>query len=169
MNRLILGAIAVLALLAGCAGPTGGSPLSPPSPTPNPGATYLRIVKAINDCDDRFYAEIDAQRAAKAVDYGKIRAAAGACVPVYQKFNTDLLALEDEAPKAKSDIDAMRKSVAASIQLLNSVVGATSDLATAQAVLAVNQYKDGGAAALVRSDLGLPAPSVSSPSPTAKV
>lgn len=146
-------AASLLLVLTGCGGAAGGSAgTTSSSPSANPGATYLRIVKPVNDCTDAFFVDVHA------VAYPKIRTDAAACVKVYQQFNGDLLALETEAPKAKADIDAQRKSIAAETQLLVAIAGSTSDVNTGLAVIAFNKYDDGGASALVRSDLGLPAP-----------
>jgi hypothetical protein len=147
-------AVIGLMLLAGCGGTSGPSAQSNPSPTPNPGATYLRIVKPTNDTIDALGAAVHAQP----IDYPKVRTAAAAAEKAYQQFNADLVELETEAPSAKTDIEALRKTVAAEVSLLGAIVASSSDINTGVNVLAFSNYSDGGAAALVRSDLKLPAP-----------
>lgn len=139
--------LAACVLVAGC----GSGPIGPTPARSDPGATYLRIVKPTNDCLDTLYSHT------KVADYPKIRADAAACVQADHQFNGDLLALEDQAPKARNDIEALRKSTAEEERLMSAIAGSTTDINTGVAVLAMNNHNDGGAAALVRSDLGLPA------------
>jgi hypothetical protein len=148
-----------LALLAACGG--GTSSAAQPSPTPNLGAEYTRIVKPINDADDVLYAATQA----KPQDNPRVRNAAAAAQVAYGKFNADLLALEAKAlASIRTDIDAERKGVAAQEQLIGAIVTAT-DLNLVAAVNAASNFSDGGAASLVRADLGLAPPPNSSASP----
>ena len=147
-----------LALLAGCGGTSAASQASP---TPNLGAEYTRIVAPGNACLDTIGAAVRATPQ----DNPRIRAAAAACQTADGKLNSDLLVLRAEAPaNIRADIDSLRKAVAAQEALMGAIATAT-DANIAVAVIAYGNYSDGGAASLMRSDLGLAPPPNATASP----
>lgn len=152
----------IMAIAAACLALVGcGGAGAVATPTPNLGAEYMAIVAPGNTCLDAL------STTARAVpqDNAKIRKAAAACQTADAKLNSNLLTLSKQATGAtRTDIEAMRHAVAAQEALLGSIAN-SSDESLYASVLAYANYSDGGAASLVRSDLGLAAPPGSSPTP----
>ena len=97
-----------------------------------------------------------------------IRADTAALIAAEVQLSSDLLRLEADAPAAKQDIEAARRSISQEIGDLQGMASATSvteALLALDAVVATRRA-GGGAFVQLRSDFGLPPPSQLGPSPT---
>lgn len=156
--RPVKGWLILLVMLTGC---TGGTSATPPSPTPNLGAEYTRIAAPLNAS---LVVLANAMNATPQ-DNASIRKATAASQAAEVKFNADLLSLAAEAPtNVRTDIDVLRKAIAAKEVLTQGIVNATDENIVA-AVNAFASYSVTGAASRVKSDLGLASAPNTSPAP----
>jgi hypothetical protein len=150
--------VALVGLLLACSGST-----ATPSPSTNLGAEYLQIVAAGNTTVDQLNAALSAQPS----DSAKIRAAAKAVFDGDVKLSTDLLAFEQKVPaNVKPHVEAARSVLSKQIADLQNVIASTDDPSLNADLIAYDADAQAGASAfvLLRSDLGLPPPSLGSPS-----
>ena len=84
-------------------------------------------------------------------------------------FNTGLLAFEKKVPaNVQAHVEVARLAISKEISDLQNVISSTDDASLNRAlnVWDLDGQAEGSAFVLLRSDLGLPPPSQSSPSPT---
>lgn len=158
ITKLLYGAC--LVVLLGCAAPAAA-----PAPSPNLGGQYLALVAPSNTALDQLYAAAQATP----MDGVKVRAAAKTLFDADVTFNTALLAFEKKVPaNVVPHIEAARAADSKEIADLQRVVSSTDDatLNSALAVFGQDAQADSAAFVLLRSDLGLPPPSLASPTPS---
>jgi hypothetical protein len=159
--KLVQGA-SLLALVA-CSG-AGGT--AAPSPTPDLGAEYLRLIAPSNTADDALFKAAGAAP----LNQATIRAAAQSVLDADIALNTAFIGFGKEVPtNVQPDVAAARVAISKDIVDIQSVLAASGVVALETAVLAwaTNANSEINVFVLLRSDLGLPPPSGASPLPTA--
>lgn len=154
---------ACLLALVACSG-TGGT--AAPSPTPDLGAEYLRLIAPSNAANDALFTAAGAT----SLNEATIRAAAQKVLVTDIALNTAFLGFAKEVPtNVQPDVAAARVAISKTIVDVQSVLATSGLVALETAVLAwaTDASSEINVFVLLRSDLGLPPPSGGSPLPTA--
>jgi hypothetical protein len=145
---LLLGSLG----LGACGGTSASAPA--PSPTSDLAARYSELVLPPNQAGDR----LNAASGDPAATITTLRASAQAFYDTLVQLNLDLVAFEQQVPKAnRPHVAVLRQTISSDEADLQSMMAANSVAQFNQAYTKLSADDPGASATAVRSDLGLTA------------